>query len=251
MSALWRLSTACSAPRTARSACWFRVSIAFRLGEFTQTDPYLRADITLCQRNVEDGLEIEALARNAREQFGHIAEMIPSFPRELVGSIQSIEDPLQTVYTIANFQRMDLADAQTILELDSVTAKLHKLVAILTRESEVLELGQKIQNEARSEIEKMQREYFLREQLKAIQRELGENDEQAADVEEFRKKIDAAGLSEEADKASPARTRPSITPAHGCRRIRGHPHLSRLAGNHPLVKIHRRIIWISRMPAQF
>jgi ATP-dependent Lon protease len=144
----------------------------FVLDEFTQTDPYLRADITLLPEKVEDGLEIEALARNVREQFGHIAEMIPSFPRELVGSIQSIEDPLQTVYTIANFQRMDLADSQTILELDSVTAKLHKLVAILTRESEVLELGQKIQNEARSEIEKMQREYFLREQLKAIQREL-------------------------------------------------------------------------------
>jgi ATP-dependent Lon protease len=172
----------------------------FSLGEFTQVDPYLRADITLLPEIVEEGLEIEALARNAREQFSHIAEMIPSFPRELVGSIQSIEDPLQTVYTIANFQRMELGDAQMILELDSVTAKLHKLVAILTRESEVLDLGQKIQNEARSEIEKMQREYFLREQLKAIQRELGENDEQAADVEEFRKKIDAAGMSEEAEK---------------------------------------------------
>lgn len=172
----------------------------FALGEFTQIEPYLRANIAVLPDKPESGLEIEALARNAREQFGHIAEMIPSFPRELVSSIQSIEDPLQTVYTIANFQRMDLQDSQTILELESVSAKLHKLVAILTRESEVLELGQKIQNEARSEIEKMQREYFLREQLKAIQRELGESDEQAADVEEFRKKIEAAGMSEECEK---------------------------------------------------
>lgn len=174
----------------------------FKLGQFTQTEPYLRADITLTPEKVEEGLEIEALARNAREQFSHIAEMIPSFPRELVTSISSIEEPIQTVYTIANFQRMELSDSQTILEIDSVSEKLHKLVSILTRESEVLELGQKIQNEARSEIEKMQREYFLREQLKAIQRELGESDEQSADVDEFRKKIDAAGMSEEALKQS-------------------------------------------------
>jgi ATP-dependent Lon protease len=172
----------------------------FRLGEFTQIEPYLRANISLIPEKVEEGLEIEALARNAREQFTHIAEMIPSFPRELVTSISSIEEPIQTVYTIANFQRMELSDSQTILEINSVAEKLHKLVSILTRESEVLELGQKIQNEARSEIEKMQREYFLREQLKAIQRELGEGDEQSADVEEFRQKIESAGMSEEAHK---------------------------------------------------
>jgi ATP-dependent Lon protease len=172
----------------------------FSVGEFIETEPYLKAHISPAPEIVEIGLEVEALARNAREQFSHIAEMIPSFPRELVSSITAMEDPLQTVYAIANFQRLSLADAQTILELDSVTGKLHKLVNILTRESEVLELGQKIQNEARSEIEKMQREYFLREQLKAIQRELGEGDEQAADVEEFRKRIETAGMPDEAAK---------------------------------------------------
>ncbi|MBI4928091.1 MAG: endopeptidase La, partial [Anaerolineae bacterium] len=155
---------------------------------------------TLMPEVTEEGLEIEALARNAREQFNHIAEMIPSYPRELVASISSIDDPLQTVYTISNFQRMDLSDAQAILEINSTTEKLHKLVSILTRESEVLELGQKIQNEARSEIEKMQREYFLREQLKAIQKELGEGDEQSVDVDEFRKKIENSHMTEEADR---------------------------------------------------
>jgi ATP-dependent Lon protease len=172
----------------------------FRVTEFVQTDPYLKARIEVFPETVETGLETDALARNARDQFEHIAEMIPSIPRELVTSISALEDPLQTVYTIANFQRMDLAEAQAILEMNSVTEKLHRLVAILAREGEVLELGQKIQNEARSEIEKMQREYFLREQLKAIQRELGESDEQAADIEEFRKKIDAAVMPEEAGK---------------------------------------------------
>jgi ATP-dependent Lon protease len=172
----------------------------FRLGEFTQLNPYLKAKIELIPEEVEDDLEIEALGRNAREQFEQIAEMVPSIPRELVTSVVGLEDPLQTVYTIANFQRMDLKDAQALLELDSISEKLRKLVAILVREVEVLEIGQKIQNEARSEIEKVQREYFLREQLKAIQRELGEGDEQAAEAEEFRKKIEEAGMPEEAEK---------------------------------------------------
>lgn len=172
----------------------------FRLGEFVQLEPYLRAEVNLIPETVEQGAEMEALARSARDQFERIAEMIPSIPRELVSSVLSLDDPLQTIYTVANFQRMDLKEAQELLELDSVAQKLHKLVSILTREVEVLEIGQKIQNEARSEIEKVQREYFLREQLKAIQRELGEGDEQAAEVDEFRKKIEAAGMPAEAEK---------------------------------------------------
>jgi ATP-dependent Lon protease len=172
----------------------------FRLGEFAQTEPYLKANIQLIPETIEEGLELVALARNARAQFEKIADMVPSIPRELVASVLALEDPLQTIYTIANFQRMELGVAQELLEIDSTSQKLHKLIGILVREVEVLEIGQKIQNEARSEIEKVQHEYFLREQLKAIQRELGEGDEQAVEVEEFRKKIDKAGMPEEAEK---------------------------------------------------
>jgi ATP-dependent Lon protease len=93
---------------------------------------------------------------------------------------------------------MELSDAQEILETNSVSEKFHKLFAILTRETEVLELGQKIQNEARSEIEGIQREYYLREQMKAIQKELGEADEQTVEADNFRKKIAEAKLSGEA-----------------------------------------------------
>jgi ATP-dependent Lon protease len=174
----------------------------FRLGEFVTEEPYLKAKIILAPEMVEEGLEISALARNARDQFQQITQMIPSFPEELAGSITSVEDPLQTAYTIANFQRMDLKDAQEILEIDSVSEKLKKLIGLLVREAEVLQIGQKIQNEARGEIEKVQREYFLREQMKAIQKELGEKDEQAAETEEFRKKIEEAKMPEEADKQS-------------------------------------------------
>jgi ATP-dependent Lon protease len=172
----------------------------FRIIEFTQSEPFLQAKVESFPEIVETGIEIDALARNVRDQFEHIAEMIPSIPKELVSSISAIQGPLQTAYTIANFQRMDLKDAQEILEITSVQEKLHKLVAILTRESEVVELGQKIQNDARTEIDKVQREYFLREQLKAIQKELGEGDEQTADIEEFRKRIESANMPEEAGK---------------------------------------------------
>jgi ATP-dependent Lon protease len=172
----------------------------FRLGEFVHLDPYLKANVEIFPEMIDDDVEVEALARNARDQFEHIAEMIPSIPRELVASVVGLEDPLQTIYTIANFQRMDLNDAQELLELDPVLEKLRKLITILTHEVEMLEIGQKIQNEARSEIDKVQREYFLREQLKAIQRELGEGDEQTVEAEEFRQKIQVAQMPEEAEK---------------------------------------------------
>jgi ATP-dependent Lon protease len=172
----------------------------FRVGEFVGEEPYLRARIELAPETMEEGLEIDALARNARDQFQQITQMIPSFPEELASSITSVEDPLQTAYTIANFQRMDIKDSQEILELDSAAEKLKKLIGLLVREAEVLQLGQKIQNEARGEIEKVQREYFLREQMKAIQKELGEKDEQVAEAEEFRKKIEEAKMPEEAEK---------------------------------------------------
>lgn len=172
----------------------------FKIKEFVQESPYLKASIELSPVVMEESLEIEAMARKAREQFSHIAEMVPAIPRELVEAIMVLEDPLQITYNMASFQQPDLKDAQELLELDTVSEKLHKLVSHMTHEVEVLEIGQKIQKQARSEIEKVQREYFLREQLKAIQTELGEDDEQTAEVEVFRKKIETAGMSDEAEK---------------------------------------------------
>ena len=172
----------------------------FELGEFTALEPYLRASILLWPEEVEEGVEIEAQMRAASDMFQEVAELAPSLPREVVASVLLQDDPLQVAYTIANYQRMELEVAQELLEEDSTVVKLQRLNALLSREIEVLSLGQQIQDEAREEIEKVQREYFLREQLKAIQRELGEVDEQAAEVEEFREKIDEAGLPEEADK---------------------------------------------------
>ena len=174
----------------------------FRLTEFTSLEPYLVANIEEMPEQVDEGVEIEAQIRAAKDLFQNIADLAPSLPREIVASALMLEDPLHVVYTIANYQRMDLEDAQELLRLDTANEKLKRLNALLTREREVLELGQQIQQEARTEIEKVQREFFLREQMKAIQRELGESDEQAAEVEEFRRRIEAAGMSEEATKLS-------------------------------------------------
>ncbi len=172
----------------------------FELGEFTSLDPYLIARVNLLPETVEQGVGAEAQVRAAQDLFQQVADLAPSLPREVVGGVLLLEDPLHVAYTIANYQRMELEEAQALLEENSVVAKLQRLNTLLSREVEVLSLGQQIQKEARTEIEKVQREYFLREQLKAIQRELGETDEQAAEAEEFRKRIEAAGMPEEAEK---------------------------------------------------
>jgi ATP-dependent Lon protease len=172
----------------------------FELGKFITLEPFLSARILLRPETVEEGVEVEAQVRAARDQFQRITELTTSLPPEIVGSVLNLEDPLHVAYSIANFQRMDLNEAQAILEEDSALEKLKTLNVMLSREIEVLSLGQQIQQEARSEIEKVQREYFLREQLKAIQRELGEVDEQAAEVEEFRSRIDSSKMPEEAEK---------------------------------------------------
>lgn len=168
--------------------------------EFTATEPYLKARVHETPEVVEQSIEVEALTRNVVGLFTRLAELVPSIPGELISSALNVDDPLQLAYTIATYIRIDLDEAQALLEMDSTEAKLRRLMTLLSKELEVLELGRKIQTEAQTEMEKVQREYYLREQLKAIQRELGEEDEQAVEVEEFRRKIAEAGMPEEAEK---------------------------------------------------
>jgi ATP-dependent Lon protease len=172
-----------------------------RISEFTGEEPYLRANILPAEEDLTaDDLTIEALMRNVTEQFRALAELTPNIPSELVSSAVAVEDPLQLVYSIATYVRIELDNAQKLLEMDSVLAKLRFLLELLNKEVEVLELGRKIQTEAQSEMEKTQREYYLREQMKAIQRELSEGDDSSAEVEQFRQKIEAANMSAEAKK---------------------------------------------------
>jgi ATP-dependent Lon protease len=168
--------------------------------EYTAREPYLRAKVAARPETVEETLEVEAMTRNVVDQFTRLADLVPSIPSELISSALNVDDPLQLVYAVATYVRIDLSESQKLLELEHVEDKLRHLMGILSKELEVLELGRKIQTEAQSEMERMQREYYLREQLKAIQRELGEGDEQTVEVEEFRRKIAEAGMTEEAEK---------------------------------------------------
>jgi ATP-dependent Lon protease len=171
-----------------------------RIDEWTAEEPYLQARISVLPEEVEDSLEVEALMRNATDLLRRLVSLVSQLPDELLMAAINMDDPRQLVYFIATNIRMEWPDPQALLEMDSVHEKLLKLTSILTKELEVLELGRKIQTEAQSEMEKMQREYYLREQLKAIKKELGEEDEQAVELEEYRKKIAQAGMPEEAEK---------------------------------------------------
>jgi ATP-dependent Lon protease len=171
-----------------------------KIQEFIQTEPYLIARVEAAPAQVEETVELKALTRNVSESVSRLVSLMPQVPNEVVMAIAGIDDPRQLAYAVAANLRLEVADAQEILALDNVRDKLHKLMTLLDREIEVMELGRKIRTDAQSEMEKVQREYFLREQLKAIRKELGEEDEQSLEVEEYRRKIAEAGMPEEVEK---------------------------------------------------
>jgi ATP-dependent Lon protease len=170
-----------------------RVSI----GEFTQEKPYLMAHVALNPDTQEVDNETEALKRNVVNYFQRMVALVQTMPEGIAAAALNLEEARQVVYVIATFVPMDLELRQRLLELDSVHEKLLQLSSYLTHELEILELGKKIQNSAQEEMGKMQREYLLREQLKAIQRELGEESEEQATANELRRKIDEAKMPEE------------------------------------------------------
>jgi ATP-dependent Lon protease len=169
--------------------------------EWVTEVPYLRARVLpRPDQEMEAELEIEALMRNAVDLLRRLVSLVSQLPDELITAAINLDDPRQLVYFIATNIRMEIDDAQLILELDSVRDKLLKMTSLMTKELEVLELGRKIQTEARSEMEKMQRDFFLREQMKAIRKELGEEDEHSVEIEEYRRKIAEAGMPDEAQR---------------------------------------------------
>lgn len=171
-----------------------------RIKNYSSLEPYLKADIELAPEKIDKTVEVEALVRNTVELFRKLVNLSQTLPEELLMAAMNVEDPRQLVYMIATSLRMDLKQAQELLEIDDVQEKLIQLDALLTKEVDVLELGKKISGQAQQEIEKNQREYILREQLKQIQKELGEGSEQEAEITGYEKKIAEAGMPEEAEK---------------------------------------------------
>jgi len=173
-----------------------------RLGDFVAESPYLVARIEPMPDVVEETPELEALTRNVQRTFTEIIEQIPYLPEELQLAVTNIEDPSALSHLIAGALRISIAEKQALLEEVDVARRLRRLSETLARELEVIQLGSRIQSEVQSEIDKGQREYYLREQLKAIQRELGEEDETQAEITELRGRIEAADLPEHARKAA-------------------------------------------------
>ncbi|HXN91787.1 MAG TPA: endopeptidase La [Candidatus Sulfotelmatobacter sp.] len=173
-----------------------------RLTKAISEDPYLTCAVEMDSEITEDiqSIEREALMRRAISSFQQLVSLAPHLPAELAGAAGAIDDPLHLAYYIANHIRLATEQRQEILVLDSAKAKLEKLLGHMAHELEVLELGRKIQSQAEEQMGKAQREYFLREQLKAIQRELGELDSEHAELGELRERIAKAGLPPEAQR---------------------------------------------------
>lgn len=171
-----------------------------RIKEFTQTEPYLKARIEVLEDKVEKTTELEALTKNLLGLFQRAVELAPNLPAELGIAALNIPEPGTLADFVAAHISLKPEEAQEILETLDVSERIRKLTTYLNRELEVLELGSKIQSQVKQEMEKAQREYFLREQLKAIQKELGELDERAMEINELKAKIAEANMPPEAQK---------------------------------------------------
>ena len=174
-----------------------------RLDEVIAVRPYLRATVTAVSDELrdEDRLEIDALLRNIKSNFQKVVSLSPLLSDDLQTLALNIEEPARLADFIASsLSTISTAIKQDVLETLDVRARMDNLNRILIKELEVLELGSKIQSQVQSEVGRNQREYFLREQMKAIQKELGEDDEQQKEIEELREKIEAAGMPEAVQK---------------------------------------------------
>jgi ATP-dependent Lon protease len=173
-----------------------------KVKSFVKTEPYPLAKIELIEEKSLKNVELEALVRNVLDILKKVVDLAPYLSEELQVSAINTEDPNRLADLIASNLNINVAQKQELLETFDTKERLRKVFSHINREVEVLELSKRIQSEAASELGKTQREYILREQLKAIQRELGEADDRTAEVEEFKKKIKLAKMPQEALEAA-------------------------------------------------
>ena len=166
--------------------------------KYDQTDPFFKAAIEKItdQKTGPLSIEDEALVRNVKGQLEKVVSLGKSILPDIMGVVENIEEPGRLADLVASNIGLKTEQSQEILEIIDPVQRLKRVTEILSRETELLTVQQKIQSEARGEIDKTQREYFLREQLKAIQKELGDIDERAEEIKEFKKKIEDAKMPE-------------------------------------------------------
>jgi ATP-dependent Lon protease len=173
-----------------------------RLERRVLEEPYLVGEFVEEPDLLEETKEVEALTRNVQGHFARIIGLVPYLPEELQIAAANVDDPSALCHLVASTLRLKTEEKQKLLELVDVGARLREVSLILNRELEVFELGTKIQSQVQSELEKGQREFFLRQQLKAIQQELGESDPEQAELAELRAQLEALDLPEDIVKAA-------------------------------------------------
>ncbi|HOZ21311.1 MAG TPA: endopeptidase La [bacterium] len=171
-----------------------------RVRKLVQETPYFIGEVETLEEKIAASTELEALKRNVAIQFQKVVSLVPQLPDELQVVVVNTSNPDKLADLVASNLNLTLEEKQEILEAVDVKKRLKRLTVYVNRELEVLEMGSKIQDKVQTELGKNQREYFLREQLRAIQKELGMGDERSAEIEELREKIAEAQLPEEADK---------------------------------------------------
>jgi ATP-dependent Lon protease len=171
-----------------------------RVKEWVRTEPYLVAEVEHARDRVRESAQLKALARNVQRTFSSIVGQVPYLPEELQVMVANVDDPVMLSHLIAGALRLPTEEKQSLLEELDVTKRMRRLSELLARELEVVALDTKIQSQVQSELQKGQRDFFLRQQLKAIQDELGEGDEAQAEVKELRQQLEALRLPEEVSK---------------------------------------------------
>jgi ATP-dependent Lon protease len=172
------------------------------LQQFTQREPYFVARVSRLLEKLVANREVDALQANLVSQFSKFVSLVPYLPDELQMMAMQVRDPGRLSDLVASYLKIAIEELQDLLSTLEVRQRLEKLIVILSREIELLELGHKIQSQVQTELNKSQREYFLRQQLKAIQKELGETDGRSAEIDDLEKKIATANMPEEARKAA-------------------------------------------------
>ncbi len=167
------------------------------LQELTAQTSFMEAIFTFLEDQEESSLAMEAAARTLTEQFEKYVRLSKKVTPESVAAIASIEDPGRLCDFVASHVNLKLPERQKILETLSIAHRVHLLTGILGRELEILDIERKISAQVRQQLDKNQKEYYLREQVKAIQKELGDKEERQAEAEEYRKKLQEAGMPEE------------------------------------------------------
>ncbi|MGD9120221.1 MAG: LON peptidase substrate-binding domain-containing protein, partial [Desulfobacterales bacterium] len=162
----------------------------FQVTQWLSEKPFLEAQITPAPEYIDDGLEIEALHRNLRDLCKEVFSLSVTAPKEAVEGLANIQDPLHMVYIAAAYSDIGFEKRQKILELNHLKDKLQEMVTIMTHEKEVLQLGQKIKDNVRDKMDKSQRDFYLRQQLNAIKKELGDASEEDSEAAEFRKRLE-------------------------------------------------------------